>query len=552
MPPRRPPDLDRLLELADALAGTWAARGAASTTVGRERAILRLLGVQGLDRSGVPLAGEVVDRYVGRSSARLAGGVALPFAMAVVEYDLSPQEVALDVASGKIDLRLEADLLADADRRAAAERTAADLAAAAIERIDANRTARAELMSVLGDVPPPWIGASTTETDLEPARQEVGRLVGAGADCVRVATPVGRELADRLYDAGVTVDAWRPRLLGSEGVPAEPTPAGSQRGLAELREVVDRGAAERGSYVRLATSAPPLAAPEQAVVAAFERLDIVAVDLLAEVVEASVDPDRALADHAFAKALHRRAGTLVVIGPGPLVVAPDMRRGVPSTPATRAGRALALQALSVALARRHGLPAEQIAVGALPAWLADEPDAVAQAFAQVSLRRALFPDLRLAFEEATASRRDAAGWSVLLGSVLQIAGAVALLDRGSAAADIEGAAGADVAGADVAGVGAAGAAALVNWTRAAARVGREAAAALEPGALRGAARALVDESLAGAVETLRRLSDDGWEAILGEPIGGADRPRLGADAVVERTESFDPFAPGRPSRTFPD
>jgi len=29
--------------------------------------------------------------------------------------------------------------------------------------------------------------------------------------------------------------------------------------------------------------------------------------------------------------------------------------------------------------------------------------------------------------------------------------------------------------------------------------------------------------------------------VLGQPLGGADRGRLGADAVVERSEAFDPF-----------
>jgi hypothetical protein len=40
--------LDRLVARADALAGAWGARARASTTVGQERAILRLFGVQGL------------------------------------------------------------------------------------------------------------------------------------------------------------------------------------------------------------------------------------------------------------------------------------------------------------------------------------------------------------------------------------------------------------------------------------------------------------------------------------------------------------------------
>lgn len=512
--------LDRLRALADTIAGTWGARAAVSTTIGRERAILRLFGVHGLDRTGRPLAGEVVDRYVTGSADRLAGGIALPFATALVEYDLPPQEIALDVASGAIDLALEAELLVHPERRAAAERAATRLAAAALDRIDANRTARTELLSVIGEAPRPWVGVSLSEPTLDRARDEVARLVADGTDVIRVSVPAGRELTDRLYDVGVAVAAWRPRGLDEARGKAEPAPAGSQRGLAELRDVVDQAAAERRSYVRLASAAPPLAAPEQAVVAAFERLDLVEADPLAEIVEMSIDPDRALADHAFANQLQRRAGALVLVGPGPLAVAPDIRRGIPSDPATRAGRALALQLVAVGLARHHGLAPEQIVVGAMPSWLAEERGPAAQALAQVSLRRVLFPGHPLGFDEPPASTRAGAVWSFVLSAVLPIARSTTLVMRHA-----EG----DTAGS-------------IAATRAAAAVAEEAAISVGPWELRGPAREEADAAVASAIETLARLADEGWTAILGEPLGGPDRPRLGADAVVERSESFDPFA----------
>ena len=84
--------------------GLGCGRGDRRRRVGQERAILRLFGVTGLDRAGRPLAAEVVDRYVGPDPRRLGGGIALPFAMAMAEYDLAPQELALEVAAGDVDL----------------------------------------------------------------------------------------------------------------------------------------------------------------------------------------------------------------------------------------------------------------------------------------------------------------------------------------------------------------------------------------------------------------------------------------------------------------
>src|SRR5436309_1901023 len=251
------PSLDRLVGRADTLAGSWAARARLSTTLGQERAILRLFGVHGLDASGQPLAGQVVDRYMGSGRRRLASGIALPFAMALLEYDLGPQELALDVASGAIDLGMEAELLLESDRRATAEQEAGRLAEAAIDRIDANRTARRELIALIGDTPRPWVGGSLSETAVDAALREAAALV----------------------------------------------------------------------------------------------------------------------------------------------VAPDLARGFPSDPATRCGRALAMQLLAVMLARRSGLADEQVIVDSLPSWIWDEPNPTVQAIAAVAVRRAALPGHHLAFRE---------------------------------------------------------------------------------------------------------------------------------------------------------
>src|SRR5688572_23884946 len=92
--------IDRLAERAETLAGAWGARARASTTLGQERALLRLFGVAGVDRSGRPLAGAAVDRWLASTRDGLGGGIALPFAIALLEYDLEPQQLAIDVASG--------------------------------------------------------------------------------------------------------------------------------------------------------------------------------------------------------------------------------------------------------------------------------------------------------------------------------------------------------------------------------------------------------------------------------------------------------------------
>ena len=346
-----------------------------------------------------------------------------------------------------------------------------------------------------------------------------------------VAVPVGRELADRLHDAGVDVPGRRPYDLpnGSDlGGPddTEQPPSGSQRGLAILRQAADEAAAERRRYVRLASTAPGLAAPEQAVVAAFERIDLVVADPVAEIVDGRIDPDRALADHSFAHRLHRRAGAHVLVGPGPLVVAPDLARGQPSDPLTRAGRALALQALGVALARHGGLAADQVVIGAFPAWLLDEREPTALAIAQVAVRRAVFEGHPAAFsepprDEGSESAVDAR-WPFVLAATLPYAGGTALILRDASPSRV------GVRDGRSAGGG----------RRRSRRSPRRRARRRSPDRPSTTRKATVT----AALRTLERLADLGWRDVLGEAMGGRRRERLGADAVVERVEAFDPLS----------
>lgn len=512
--------LDRLVARADELAVTMGARARMQTSVSQERALLRLFGVTGLDASGRPLAGATVDRWLARDPRGLGGGIALPFAMGLLEYDLDPQQLALDVASGSVDLGLEANLLREPDRRAVAEAEAQRLARAAIDRIDADRTARLEIIGLLGDAAPPWIGAALSETELAGAILEMTELVNAGVDVLRVEVPVGRELATQMQRAGQEVPEWRAgeRSRKTGRPTTEPTPTGSQRALAELRRVADHLAAQRRAYVRLATSAPALWSPEDAVVAAFERIDLVEADPMAEIVATGVDPDRALADHSFADRIHRRAGTIVSIGAGSLVVAPDLRAGVPAGPATRSGRALGLQLLAVALARGEGLPDAQLTVAALPSWIVDEPAAGARSIAEVAVRRALYPDLALAFDEPEGPPDRVASWPQALAAVLVDAGDATLIMRRPGRR-----------------------ASVVREARAATRIAAEVASARLHSGLAGIALEHARGIVAEAMATLDLLGEHGWLIIAGDAPEIASTRALGGDAVADRTETFDPF-----------
>ncbi len=505
-------ELDALLEAARAAAESFGPAARRATTHGRERALLRLYGVEGLDREGRPLAATVVDRYVAADPRRLAQGVALPFALALAEYDVPIQQLALDIASGAVDLAMEAELLGDPERRAMADDALAELESAAAARIDANRTARTELVSVLGEAPRPWIGVSLSEATAVDAAFEAGDAIRDGADLVRVEVPVGSELAARLGDAGREVPRWNvPAGAAARRLSdAELAPAGSQRGIGLLREALDRVAAERGAYARLATAPAALGSAEGAAVAASERVDVIDLDPVAEIVGVGVHPERALADLSFTARLAARSGASVLLGTGPVVVGPDLSRGQSSDAATRAGRGLALQLLMASLVASEGVPPDRVAVAALPAWVLGEPDGIARAAAEVALRATLLADHPVAFVEP--SGHDApARWAAVLAAVLP-PGAGLVVRRPAPG----------------------GFALAASATRAASEVAAALDRAMHASALRAASLEHARATLVAASDALADLRTDGWPALLGDAPGAG--PQFGSDSVAERSD----------------
>jgi hypothetical protein len=511
-----------------------------SATIAQERAILRMLGVDGLDRAGQPLAASMAERYCSPDRNRLARGVLLPFAVALLEYDLPARELGLEVASGAIDLGLEAELLDRPDRLAAAEAHASRLLAAALARFDANKTAARDMRDVLGLADEPWLGVALLAAEVEPAAEETKSLVGEGADVVQVHVPASWEFAEARRQAGLETPGIfevegrrgkggrgsdgrgsvgpaadqrrgvRGRLALPQRFERDLVPAGSQRGLTALRKAADEAAAERGCYASLMTVTSAFAAPEQAVVAAFERIDFVEADPIREIVEDNVDPERALADHAFAHRLHARAGCRVVMGSGPLALGADVASGIPSDATTRAGRALALQALGVELALADGLAADRLLLGAVPDWVAGDGDARA-ILVQAWLRRLVFPDHRLVIGEPRADAQTHGRTAALVTALSGAAASLVVRDR---------AAGGVSESAVELGAAASNAAAL--------------RAALGDGMLHGDAAELATRTLRAANATLERLAGEGWGSLLGPTGRGNEAERFGRAAVVER------------------
>ncbi len=72
------------------------------TTVSTERTIVRLLGVDGVDDVDTPLPNVVVDQL--KETGALPTGAAYWIGNAMVQTGKSPQEIAEEMAAGKLDI----------------------------------------------------------------------------------------------------------------------------------------------------------------------------------------------------------------------------------------------------------------------------------------------------------------------------------------------------------------------------------------------------------------------------------------------------------------
>ena len=118
------------------------------TTVATERTLVRLLGVDGITPDEVPYPNVVVDAL--KDANLLGEGVIFVLGNAVVETGKTPQQIAEDIASGKIDVSKIA--VAPEEKRAAALRPYID---ASMKRIRDRRARREEYLRTIGEGPKP-------------------------------------------------------------------------------------------------------------------------------------------------------------------------------------------------------------------------------------------------------------------------------------------------------------------------------------------------------------------------------------------------------------
>lgn len=344
---------------------------AAHSTVSVERAVLRLLGVDGVTRDEAPLPNAVVDALGARERGP---GVALAFGRALAETGLDAQVLAEAVGTGAVAL----DRFAQTPE-AAARGALSPLVSAAMARIAARRAERIERLERFPQLPPPLLYVIVASGNIYEDRTAAVAAAEAGAQVIAVIRSTGQSLLDFV--------PYGPTTEGFGGTYA------TQANFAIVRAALDEASERLGRYVMLTNYASGLCMPEIAVMAALERLDMLLNDSMYGILFRDINMQRTFVDQHFSRMLNAYAGIIINTGEDNYLTTADAVEQAPAV--------LASQFINEEFAHRAGLPDEQIGLGDAYEIDPDREDGFLFQVAQAQLAREIFPNAPLKYMPPT-------------------------------------------------------------------------------------------------------------------------------------------------------
>ena len=343
------------------------------TTVTVERAVCRLLGIDGVNEVEVPLPNVVVDHL--KEKGVLSGGVAFYVGNAMVALGVGPQEIAEKVSSGEVDLTKLP--VASLDEIKAA---IWPIAEATTERVAGNVAKRNEyLESFGGDKKGPFLYLIVATGNIYEDITQAVAAAKQGADIIAVIRTTGQSLLDYV-PYGATTE-------GFGGTYA------TQENFRLMRAALDKVGEEEKRYIRLCNYCSGLCMPEIAAMGALERLDVMLNDALYGILFRDINMQRTLVDQYFSRIINGFAGVIINTGEDNYLTTADA--------VEEAHTVLASQFLNEQFALMAGLPEEQQGLGHAFEISPDVENGFLYELAQAQMAREIFPKAPLKYMPPT-------------------------------------------------------------------------------------------------------------------------------------------------------
>ena len=344
----------------------------AHTTVTVERAVCRLLGIDGVNDVDVPLPNVVVDHL--QEKGILTGGAAFYVGNAMAEHHIDPQQVAERVSAGELDLSK-----VPAHSETEVRQAVAPVVEATLARINRNVGFRNDFLKEFGDKEGPYLYIIVATGNIYEDIVQAKAGAKQGADIIAVIRTTGQSLLDYV-PYGATTE-------GFGGTYA------TQENFRLMREAMDKVGEELGRYIRVCNYCSGLCMPEIAAMGAFEGLDVMLNDALYGILFRDINMQRTLVDQSFSRAINAYAGVVINTGEDNYLTTADA--------VEEAHTVLASQFLNEAFALRAGLPEEQMGLGHAFEIDPDVENGFLYELAQAEMAREIFPKAPLKYMPPT-------------------------------------------------------------------------------------------------------------------------------------------------------
>ncbi len=342
------------------------------TTSSTERAICRLLGIDGTDSSGIPFP-NVVVRHL-QDSNILKEGAAIIIGNALANGENSPREIAERVSSRELDLTRFS--FAGLDRIKKALRPFAN---EGMGRIEDNRMKRENLISTYGEGPQPYLYLIVATGNIYEDVVQAVAAVEQGADIIAVIRSTGQSLLDYV-PYGATTEGFGGTFA-------------TQENFRIMRKALDEAGEKAGRYIRLCNYCSGLCMPEIAAMGAFERLDVMLNDALYGILFRDINMQRTIIDQHFSRVINGFAGIIINTGEDNYLTTADAYE--------EAHTVLASQFINEQLALLAMIPEEQMGLGHAFEMNPDLENGFLYELAQAQLSREIFPSAILKYMPPT-------------------------------------------------------------------------------------------------------------------------------------------------------
>ena len=342
------------------------------TTVAVERTLSRLMGIDGVDENQVPLPNVVVDTL--KEKGVLGEGVLFFIANAMIQTGLKPQQIAEQVAAGKLDITK----VVTRDQKKIAE-TLQPVIDENVGKIRARHDRRDHYLNTIGEGPKPYLYIIVATGNIYEDVVQAQAGARQGADVIAVIRTTGQSLLDYV-PYGATTEGFGGTFA-------------TQENFRIMRKALDEVGEELGRYIRLCNYCSGLCMPEIAVMGAFEGLDVMLNDALYGILFRDINMQRTLIDQYMSRIINGFAGVIINTGEDNYLTTADAVEA--------AHTVLASDLINEQLAFSAGLKEEQMGLGH-----AFEMDPMLEngfllELAQAQMTREIFPKATLKYMPPT-------------------------------------------------------------------------------------------------------------------------------------------------------